>query len=93
MWKRSTVIAALIAAVLGNLAGARAGTTGNINGVVLSAAGPPVAGTRILAISPSQSASTVTDGAGHFTLLSLAPDTYAITASKDYRTPSTPTSA
>ena len=57
---------------------ALAGTTGGLAGFVKDSSGAPVAGARIQAISPSQTASTTTDSGGHFALLSLAPDTYTL---------------
>ncbi len=59
-----------------------AGTTGSITGVVTSTAGAPVAGARVEAVSPSQTATVTTDASGRFAMLSLAPDTYTITATK-----------
>ena len=60
-----------------------AGTTGALSGT-LSEAGTnaPIAGARITATSPSQTASTTTDNGGHFTFASLTPDTYTISAEK-----------
>jgi Carboxypeptidase regulatory-like domain/TonB dependent receptor len=60
---------------------ARAGTTGTIAGTVVdSATRAPIAGTTVTATSPSQSATVVTDASGRFTFLSLAPETYTISA-------------
>jgi hypothetical protein len=59
-----------------------AGTTGSMTGVVLSTAGAPISGVRLAAVSPSQTATVITDASGRFAMLSLAPDTYTITASK-----------
>jgi hypothetical protein len=74
----------VVAATLGAMtAGARAGTTGSITGVVVNATKTPLAGVRIVAASASQTETVTTDAAGRFVLLSLAPDTYTITASKD----------
>ena len=42
----------------------------------------PVAGAQVTALSPSQSATATTDATGHFAFLTLAPDTYTITATK-----------
>ncbi|MBV9718179.1 MAG: TonB-dependent receptor [Candidatus Eremiobacteraeota bacterium] len=61
---------------------ARAGTTGTITGVVVSTTQAPVAGARVVATSPSQTSIVTTDASGRFALLSLAPDTYTISASK-----------
>jgi hypothetical protein len=75
------VIIILIAAfaIIGR---AVAGTTGSISGVVTSASGAPIAAARITVVSPSQSSSALTDASGHFSLLSLAPDTYTVTVAK-----------
>ncbi len=67
-----------------------AGTTGSIIGTVARAGGAPIAGARVIASSPSQSAATITDAGGRFSFLSLAPDTYTITvAKKGYDTSTT----
>jgi hypothetical protein len=61
-----------------------AGTTGSLTGTVAhSATGAPVAGARVAVVSPSQTTTVTTDAAGRFSILSLAPDTYTITVSKD----------
>ncbi len=61
----------------------RAGTTGNLSGVVLDATTKaPVAGARVSAVSPSQNASATSDANGRFTLLSLTPDSYTIAIEK-----------
>lgn len=58
-----------------------AGTTGTLGGDVVDATtGAPIAAAVITVTSPSQSASTTTDGRGHFTFVSLAPDTYTVAA-------------
>ncbi|MBV8499960.1 MAG: TonB-dependent receptor [Candidatus Eremiobacteraeota bacterium] len=59
-----------------------AGTTGTIVGIVVSTSGAPVAGARVTAASPSQTLTVVTDASGRFSMLSLAPDTYSISAAK-----------
>jgi hypothetical protein len=60
---------------------ATAGTTGNLSGVVVdTSSGAPLAKATVTAVSPSQTESATTDSQGRFTLLSLAPDTYTITA-------------
>jgi hypothetical protein len=63
--------------------GTLAGTTGSMTGVVLSTAGAPISGVRLAAVSPSQTATVITDASGRFAMLTLAPDTYTITASKN----------
>jgi hypothetical protein len=68
-----------------------AGTTGSLNGVVSSRDGTPLAGVKVTASSPSESVSTVTGATGNFSFVSLSPDTYEVTASKDgYDTASQP---
>jgi len=62
---------------------ALAGTTGSLSGTVLLTSGAPLAAASVSATSPSQSASTTTDSTGHFSFVSLAPDTYTVTVSKD----------
>ena len=58
-----------------------AGTTGTLTGTVDDAqTGKPLAGVKVTATSPSQTATGVTDGSGHFNFLSLAPDTYTVSA-------------
>ncbi|MBV8725722.1 MAG: TonB-dependent receptor [Candidatus Eremiobacteraeota bacterium] len=59
-----------------------AGVTGNIAGTVRDNAGAPVAAAQVQAVSPSQSATAVTDDQGHFLFLALAPDTYTINVAK-----------
>ena len=56
-----------------------AGTTGGLVGRVFDAkAGSPVAGARVTAASPSQTATALTDAAGQYRFLSLSPDTYTV---------------
>ncbi len=63
--------------------GAVAGTTGSLNGQVLETQGRvPVAGARVTATSPSQSATATTDASGKFTFISLMPDTYSVSVEK-----------
>jgi hypothetical protein len=59
-----------------------AGTTGGISGVLNDASGTTVAGARVSAVSPSQSATVTTDAAGRFSFVSLAPDTYTLSFEK-----------
>jgi hypothetical protein len=60
-----------------------AGTTGSITGVVARTGEGPIAGARVTAVSPSQTVTVVTDASGRFSMLSLAPDTYTISVSKE----------
>jgi hypothetical protein len=63
---------------------ARAGTTGFINGVVTDAqTRAPIAGARVEVTSPSQVASAVTDARGAYSFVSLSPDTYTVTVTKN----------
>ncbi len=62
---------------------APAGTTGGIGGTVTEAGtSAPLAGVRVTVVSPSQSASTLTDAGGHFHFVSLAPDEYTASLEK-----------
>ncbi|MGA8575193.1 MAG: TonB-dependent receptor [Candidatus Cybelea sp.] len=62
---------------------ARAGTTGTLRGRVVDAATQaPIAGAVVTAVSPSQTAQSVSDAAGAFSFISLAPDAYTVSASK-----------
>jgi hypothetical protein len=63
---------------------ALAGTTGSVNGTLTdSTTGKPVGDATVVATSPSQTATAKTDASGHFAFLSLAPDTYSVSATKD----------
>ncbi|HTU71028.1 MAG TPA: TonB-dependent receptor [Candidatus Baltobacteraceae bacterium] len=74
----------LLATMLGQETWALAGTTGGLSGTVSSAAtGAPIAGANVVASGASQVARTTTDAAGRFNFLSLAPDTYTVSVSKD----------
>jgi hypothetical protein len=59
-----------------------AGTTGTLGGIVVNSSGAPLAGALVTAASPSQTVTVTTDASGRFTFLSLAPDTYSISAGK-----------
>ncbi|MGZ6217268.1 MAG: TonB-dependent receptor domain-containing protein [Vulcanimicrobiaceae bacterium] len=84
LFKHSLALALLAALVLSLVPGTvTAGTTGTIRGRVLDAStDSPVAGATVTATSPSQTATTVTDSGGHFSFISLAPDTYSVSAQK-----------
>ncbi|MBV9148758.1 MAG: TonB-dependent receptor, partial [Candidatus Eremiobacteraeota bacterium] len=63
---------------------ALAGTTGALTGSVYEARTlKPLADAQVTATSPSQTTTTRTDATGHFSFVSLAPDTYTISVSKD----------
>lgn len=58
---------------------ALAGTTGSLSGTVTdSTTGKPLANATVSIASPSQSVSVKTDASGHFSFLTLAPDTYTV---------------
>jgi Carboxypeptidase regulatory-like domain/TonB-dependent Receptor Plug Domain len=61
-----------------------AGTTGGITGRVTDARShAPLAGVLVTANSPSQTARSTSDAGGTFRFLSLSPDTYTLTFSKE----------
>ncbi|MDQ2679518.1 MAG: TonB-dependent receptor [Candidatus Eremiobacteraeota bacterium] len=63
---------------------ALAGTTGSLSGTLTdSSNSTPIADATISVSSPSQQASAKTDSSGHFSFISLAPDTYSVSAAKD----------
>jgi hypothetical protein len=75
-------IAAAAGALLFCATGALAGTTGTLSGFIADGmTRVPLAGATVSVVSPSQRASIVTDAAGHFAFLALAPDTYTVTVS------------
>ena len=79
----SLIAVALLFALLVPGTSAFAGTTGSLSGSIVDATThQPLAGASVTVASPSQTATTTTDGGGSFTFLSLAPDTYALTAVK-----------
>jgi len=78
---RVSGIALILALAAGLTLPAQAGTTGGLRGrVVDQTSGAGIADVVVAAISPSQSASTRTNGNGEFAFISLAPDTYVISA-------------
>ncbi|MBV8170560.1 MAG: TonB-dependent receptor [Candidatus Eremiobacteraeota bacterium] len=59
------------------------GTTGGIQGRTIDQSNSaPVADAIVTAAAPSQTATTKSEATGHFAFISLAPDTYTLTASK-----------
>ncbi len=61
-----------------------AGTTGGLHGRVTDIeSGQPVAGVAVTITSPSQTETTITSSSGAYAFISLAPDTYTLTAKKD----------
>jgi len=80
---RIAVAVGAAACVFAGIAPAHAGTTGRIQGTVVDSAGnAPIADAAVTAASPSQTGTTTTDASGHFLFISLAPDTYSVSASK-----------
>ena len=82
---RISLVAAFVAALtLAFVASAFAGTTGSLHGrAVDSASGVAIVGAKVTATSPSQLETVTTDANGVFVFISLSPDTYTITVTKD----------
>jgi hypothetical protein len=71
---------------------ALAGTTGGLTGSVVDAtSSAPVAGAVVTASSPSQTATVTTDASGRFGFLTLPPDTYTVSVTKDQYQPNSET--
>jgi hypothetical protein len=69
----------LITFVLQGTTSVLAGTTGSLSGSVVDAnSNAPIAGIRVTAASPSQTATTTTDATGRYSFVSLNPDTYTV---------------
>jgi hypothetical protein len=85
-WRHAFVALLVAISMLVQVTWALAGTTGRLTGTVVDqGTGAPVAGARVTVNAPSQTVSTVSDGAGRFSILSLAPDTYTVSVEKsDY---------
>jgi len=79
----------LLVGMVGQGTWALAGTTGGLSGVVTSDSGAPVSGAQVTVTSPSQHATQTTDASGHFSFVSLAPDTYVVSALKEGYAPAT----
>jgi len=69
-------------AFFASLGCASAGTTGSLTGKVTDQNGAAIAGAVVVASSPSETISTRTDASGHYVFLTLAPDTYTVSAGK-----------
>jgi hypothetical protein len=69
-----------------------AGTTGGLHGRVIDTdTGQPVAGVTITVTSPEQTETQTTTASGSYSFISLAPDTYTLTAKRDgYNVEQTP---
>ncbi|HET7813746.1 MAG TPA: carboxypeptidase regulatory-like domain-containing protein, partial [Candidatus Baltobacteraceae bacterium] len=90
--KRLAVAGLALSMLLGQGTWALAGTTGSLNGTVTdTTTGAPVANAKVTALAAAQTATTTTDGTGHFSIVSLVPDTYTVSVAKDgYDTESQP---
>jgi hypothetical protein len=83
-------IAALLAlAMLSQGTWALAGTTGGVSGSVTDDSGAPIAGVKITVSAPSETTTTTSDASGHFSFLSLAPDSYTLALAKEGYNPAT----
>ena len=81
-YSRAAATLALLGIIFAANSQAIGGTTGTLNGTVLTETSTPIAGATVTAASPSQVATTVSDAAGKFRFLSLAPDTYTLQVKK-----------
>ncbi|MGH7738303.1 MAG: TonB-dependent receptor domain-containing protein [Candidatus Tyrphobacter sp.] len=82
-WYRSVAAALAFGFALAPLVPAYSETTGGITGTVTDArTHAPMAGVTVTATSPSQTARATTDASGKYVFLSLAPDTYTLSAQK-----------
>ena len=85
---RPLFVLALTIAMLSQATWTLAGTTGSISGSIAdSTTGKPVADALVVASSPSETATAKTDASGHFAFLTLAPDTYSVSATKNGYSP------
>ena len=82
---RAVAVAAFASALIGAFAlPSLAGTTGGLHGHATDIeSGAPLADVSVTVTSPVQSETQVTSASGTYTFLSLAPDTYQLTAKKD----------
>jgi hypothetical protein len=84
MARSSAIMAVVLSLLLGSLTPAFAqsgGTSGNVNGSVLSDTGKPVSGATVTIASPSGSFNQKTDSHGYFAFLGVPADTYGISVS------------
>ncbi len=80
---RALVTLLLVVALFSQGTWVLAGTTGSISGTVIDkSTNAPLPNVKVTASSPSQVSSALTNAVGHFSLLSLAPDTYSVTVEK-----------
>ncbi|MGA8324604.1 MAG: TonB-dependent receptor [Candidatus Cybelea sp.] len=81
--RHAVISAMLLVAFLSQGTWALAGVTGNITGSVKDSSGAPIAGAQVQAVAPSGTRTATTDAGGHFVMLSLGPDTYTLTLTKE----------
>jgi hypothetical protein len=83
LWRVTAALTLLVALLL-QATWTLAGVTGTANGTVLTeGTNAPVAQAKVTASSASQTSTATTDNSGHFGFVSLVPDTYTFTASKE----------
>lgn len=81
--RRLGFVSALLALFASQGTWVLASVTGGLTGTVVDAeTSAPIAGAQVTAASPSQTASVTTDAAGHFSFLTLGPDTYTVSVTK-----------
>ncbi|MHB8357529.1 MAG: carboxypeptidase-like regulatory domain-containing protein, partial [Vulcanimicrobiaceae bacterium] len=86
--RHALVAVLLLVAMLAQGTWALAGTTGGVSGSVVDASTQaPIADAKVTVSSPSETMSANTDATGHFAFISLIPDTYTVSVSKDGYTP------
>ncbi len=81
--RRAGIALMLLIAFLLQGTWALAGTTGTLSGIVHDDAGNPIPQATVTVASASATSSTLTDNAGHYTFVSLAPDSYTVSVSKN----------
>jgi hypothetical protein len=82
-FRHAFVAVLLLVAMLAQGTWALASTTGGVSGTVVdTTTGRAVANATVTANSASETATVTTDGGGNFHFLTLAPDTYTISATK-----------
>ncbi|MHB8229373.1 MAG: TonB-dependent receptor [Vulcanimicrobiaceae bacterium] len=82
--RHALVAVLLLVAMLAQGTWALAGTTGGVSGSVVDASTQaPIADAKVTVSSPSETMSANTDATGHFAFISLIPDTYTVSVSKD----------
>jgi carboxypeptidase family protein/TonB-dependent receptor-like protein len=86
---RVVTVMLLLVALLFQGTWALAGTTGRISGDVVDENGNGLANATVTVSSASQTTTVTTDNHGHYQFLSLAPDEYTVSVTKDGYTPVT----